>query len=163
MAGLAAGGPLCRRAGHAQSAVASLPRPPAASPPRRGRDGATAPMDGDELTEAQVVLRRPVNEQKPAGDYAATLVRDAGRPEMYFAFKDEGDARKFAAAVKAEAIGSHPGWASQRAFELDSARLAEIEASLPPPRTHVRQGQIDQSTLARRSRRGPWRPITRDD
>jgi hypothetical protein len=122
-----------------------------------------APMDGDELTEAQVVLRRLVNEQKPAGDYAVTLVRDVGRPEMYFAFKDEGDARKFAAAVKAEAIGSHPDWASQRAFELDSARLAEIEASLPPPRTHVRQGQIDQSTLARRSRRGPWRPITRDD
>jgi hypothetical protein len=29
-----------------------------------------APMDGDELTEAQVVLRRLVNEQKPAGDYA---------------------------------------------------------------------------------------------
>jgi hypothetical protein len=49
---------------------------------------------GDELTEAQVVLRRLVSEQKPAGDYAATLVRDAGRPEMYFAFKDEGDARK---------------------------------------------------------------------
>jgi hypothetical protein len=122
-----------------------------------------APIGGDELTEAQVVLRRLVSEQKPAGDYAATLVRDVGRPEMYFAFKDEGDARKFAAAAEAEAIGSHPDWASQRAFELDGARLAEIEASLPPPRTHVRQGQIDQSTLARRSRRGPWRPITRDD
>ena len=98
---------------------------------------------GDELPEAQVVLRHLANEQKPTGDYAATLVRDAGRPEVHFAFRDEGDARKFAAAVKAEAIGSHPGWASQRAFELDSARLAEIEASLPP-RTHSRQGQIDQ-------------------
>jgi len=110
-----------------------------------------------------VVLRHLVNEQKPAGDYAATLVRDAGRPEMHFAFKDEGDARKFAAAVKAEAIGSHLGWASQRAFELDSARLAEIEASLPPPRTHVRQGQSDQSPLAQRSQRVPWIRVRHDD
>ena len=110
-----------------------------------------------------MVLRHLVNEQKPAGDYAATLVRDAGRPEMHFAFKDEGDARKFAAAVKAEAIGSHLGWASQRAFELDSARLAEIEASLPPPRTHVRQGQSDQSPLAQRSQRGPWIRVRHDD
>jgi hypothetical protein len=82
---------------------------------------------------------------------------------MYFAFKDEGDARKFAAAVKAEAIGSHPGWASQRAFEVDSARLAEIKASLPPPRTRVKQGQSDQSSLAQRSRRGPWIRVRRDD
>ena len=87
------------------------------------------------MTEAKVVLRRLVNEQKPAGDYATTLVRDVGRPEIYFAFKDEGDAGKFAAAVKAEAVGSHPDWASQRASELESARLAEIEASLPPSRT----------------------------
>ena len=122
-----------------------------------------APIGGDELTEAQVVLRRLVNEQKPASDYAATLVRDAGRPEAHFAFRDEGDARKFAAAVKAEAIGSHPGWASQRAFELDGAKLAELEASLPAPRTRPRQGQIDQSALARRVRRGPWTPIRRDD
>ena len=42
-----------------------------------------APIGGDELTEAQVVLRRLVNEQKLAGDYAATLVRDAGRPYVF--------------------------------------------------------------------------------
>jgi hypothetical protein len=95
-----------------------------------------APIGGDELTEAQVVLRRLVNEQKPAGDYAATLVRDTGRPEMYFAF----DARKFAAAVKAEAIGSHAGWATQRAFEVDGARLRALEASLPLPKRDPRRG-----------------------
>jgi hypothetical protein len=121
------------------------------------------PIGGDELTAAQVVLRRLVNEQKPAGDYAATLVRDTGRPEVHFAFRDEGDARKFAAAVKAEAIGSHPGWASQRAFELDSARLAELKAALPPPRTRPRRGQMDQSPLPGRVRRGPWTPIRRDE
>jgi hypothetical protein len=76
--------------------------------------GAIAQPDApgaDELTEAQLALRHLANEQKPTGDYAATLVRDAGRPEVHFAFRDEGDARKFAAAVKAEAIGSHPGQA----------------------------------------------------
>jgi len=82
---------------------------------------------------------------------------------VYFAFKDEGEARKFAAAVKAEAIGNHPGWASQWAFELDSARLAELEASLPPPRTRPGRGQMDQSPFGRRVRRGSWTPIMRDD
>src|ERR1700730_11978449 len=164
MAGLAAGGPLCRRAGHAQSAVASLPRPPAASPPRRGRDGATAPMDGDELAEAQVVLRRLVNEQKPAGDYAATLVRDTGRPEVYLAFDDEGDARKFASAVKAKAPGSYPGWASQRAFQLDGAKLTALAASLPPPRIRPKKPPSDESPLPGRIRRRPWiSRITHDD
>jgi hypothetical protein len=122
-----------------------------------------APIGGDALAEAQVVLRRLVNEQKPAGDYAATLVRDTGRPEVYLAFDDEGDARKFASAVKAKATGSYPRWASQRAFQLDGAKLAELEASLPAPRTRPRQGQIDQSALARRVRRGPWTPIRRDN
>jgi hypothetical protein len=103
------------------------------------------PVGGDELTAVQAVLRRLVTKQEPAGDYAATLVRDTGRPEVHFAFRDEGDARKFAAAVEAEAIGSHPGWASQRAFALDSATLAELEASLPAPRTRPRQGQMEQS------------------
>ena len=122
-----------------------------------------APIGGDELTEAQVVLRRLVNEQKPAGDYAATLVRDTGRPEMYFAFKDEGDARKFAAAVKAEATGSHPEWASQRAFQVDGAKVREIEASLPLPKRDPRRGPRDGSCLGIRARRGPRAPNTRYD
>jgi hypothetical protein len=109
------------------------------------------------------VLKRLVSKQKPVGDYATTLVRDTGRPEVYFAFKDEADARKFAAVMKSKATSSYPGWASQRTFELDSARLAELEASLPPPRTRPRQGQMDQSPLARRVGRGPRTPITRDD
>jgi hypothetical protein len=124
---------------------------------------ATEPGGGEELRGVQSVLKRLVTNQKPAGDYAATMVRDGGRPEIYLAFEDEGDARKFAAAVKAEATVSYPGWASQRAFELDGAKLAELEASLPAPRTRPRQGHIDQSALVPRVRRGPWTPIRRDD
>jgi hypothetical protein len=44
------------------------------------------PIGEDELTAAKVVLRRLVTTHEPAGDYAATLVRDTGRPEVHFAF-----------------------------------------------------------------------------
>src|SRR5712691_7006478 len=95
------------------------------------------------------------------GDYAATVVREVGWPEVYLAFDDEADARKFAAAVEADVIGSHPGWASQRAFELDSAKLRELEASLPAPKSEKRRAPPDGSPFARRLRRGPWTPIKR--
>jgi hypothetical protein len=117
---------------------------------------------GPDLKAAQQLLQRFITEQKPSSDYATTVVREAGRPELYISFENEGDARKFAAAVEAKAIGTHPSWASQRAFELDSARLAELEASLPPPRTRPRREQTDES-LARRIKRGSWTPIRRED
>jgi hypothetical protein len=121
------------------------------------------PVGGDELTVAQSVLTRLASKHAPAGDYAATVVRDTGRREVYFAFDDETEARKFAAAVQAEASDSYSSWGSQRSFELDSARLGELEASLPPPRTRSRREQIDQSGLARRVSRGPRTPVRRDD
>ena len=93
-----------------------------------------AATDGDELAAAMYLLKRLVGQQKPVGDYAATVVRETGCPEAYLAFEDEGDARKFAAAVKAKASGSYPGWASQRAFQLDGVKLTALAASLPPPR-----------------------------
>ena len=124
---------------------------------------AEGPVAGDELKAFHSLLTRLVAKQEPVGDYAATLVRDAGRPEVHFAFEDQAAARQFAAAVMAEATVSYPGWASQRAFELDGAKLAELEASLPAPRTRPTQGQIDQSALVPRVRRGPWTPIRRDD
>ena len=124
---------------------------------------AEGPVAGDELKAFHSLLTRLVAKQEPVGDYAATVVRDAGRPEVHYAFEEQAAAQQFAAAVKAEATVSYPGWASQRAFELDGAKLAELEASLPAPRTRPRQGQIDQSALARRVRRGPWTPIRRDD
>jgi len=117
-------------------------------------------VGGDELTAAQSVLTRLASKHAPAGDYAATVVRDTGRREVYFAFDDETKARKFAAA---EASDRYSGWASQRAFELDSARLAELEASLPPQRTRPRREQIDHPALARHVSRGPRTPVRRDD
>jgi hypothetical protein len=122
------------------------------------------PVGGDELTAAQFILTRLTRKHAPACDYAATMVRDTGRREVYFAFDDETAASRFAATVQAEASDSYSGWASQRAFELDSARLADLEASLPPPRKRPRREQIDQSALlARHVSRGPRTPVRHDE
>ena len=116
-----------------QSAVASFPRAKAASSPGGGRifDG-NEPAGLADSTATLAVLRRLARKQKPAGDYAAAVMRDAGWPEVYFAFNEEADARKFAAAVEAEPIESLAGWASQRAFEIDATTIRALEALLPP-------------------------------
>src|SRR3981081_2491963 len=54
---------------------------------------------GPDLQTAQSALQRFVRRQKPSSDYATTVVREAGRPEIYLAFDDEDDARKVAAAM----------------------------------------------------------------
>ena len=108
---------------------------------------------GDELTAAQSVLLRLARKQKLAGDYASTMVRDAGRPEIYLAFEDEGDAREFAAVVKAKATAGYPGWASQRAFKLDGAKVTALEALLPASKTRPRQPLPEEGSMPRRGRR----------
>ena len=113
-------------------------------------------------TAALALLRRLARKQKPVGDYAAAVMRDAGWPEVYFAFNDETDAKKFAEAVQAELIGSYPGWASQRAFEIDGAKLKELEASLPPPIQPKRPPSYEVRLLGR-ARRGSRAPIRRYD
>jgi hypothetical protein len=119
--------------------------------------------DGDELAATLNLLKRLVRQQTLAGDYAATVARDAGRLEMYFAFDDEAEARKFAATLEAGPTGSYLGWASQRAFELDGAKLANLEASLPAPKDNPRQTKADGPRLSRRVRPGPRAPIKRYD
>ena len=115
----------------------------------------------NDSTAALAVLRRLARKQKPAGDYAATVVREAGWPEVYFAFADEADAQKFAASVQAESLGSYPGWASQRAFEMDSARIRDLDAALPPVRTQPKQPPSDKGRVPRSIPRGPRAPIKR--
>ena len=124
---------------------------------------AEGPAAGDELKEVQNLLSRLVRQQKPSGDYASTVVREAGRPEAWFAFDDETDARKFGDAVQAETTDTYPGWASQRAFELLGAKLAGLEASLPPPRDNPRQREADVPRPGRRMRGGPRTPTKRYD
>jgi hypothetical protein len=123
---------------------------------------AHGPAGLNDSTSALAVLRRIARKQNPAGDYAATVVREAGWPEVYFAFADEADAQKFAVSVQAEPIGSYPGWASQRAFEIDGAKLKGLEASLPPPMQPKRPPSYEVRLLGR-ARRGPRAPIRRYD
>ena len=124
---------------------------------------AEGPAAGDELKEVQNLLSRLMRQQKLGGDHAATVVRDTGRPEVYFAFDDEADAQKFGDAVEAETTDTYPGWASQRAFELLGAKLAGLEASLPAPRDQPRQREADVPRSGRRLRGGLRVPIRRYD
>jgi hypothetical protein len=121
------------------------------------------PPGGDELAAAQSVLLRLVKMHRPTKDYAATVVRDAGRPEAYFAFEDEADATKLAALLNAEVTGSYPGWASQRVFQLDGAMVTELAASLPPPKTRPRHLPEDGSSRRPTPRRRAWTSNTRPE
>jgi hypothetical protein len=113
------------------------------------------PVGGDELAAVRSLLNRLVGQQKPSGDYAATVLRETGRPEIHMAFVEEADARLFADALQAEPIESYSGWASHRVFDLPSTKLASIEASLPAPRDNPRQREADGPRLSRRLRGGP--------
>ena len=126
---------------------------------------ADGPPGGDELTAAQSVLLRLIRKQKPAGDYASTLARDAGWQEIYLAFEGDGDAKEFAAAMNAKATGSYPGWATQRAFQLDGAKVTALAASLPAPTTRPRQPLPEEGSMPRRGRRWvlPQTPRSRRD
>ena len=85
-----------------------------------------------DLKAAQTTLERFLKTLAPAGDYATTIVRDTGRPEVHLAFADERDARALADAVHAGLSHRNAGWASERAFRLDAASLRAITSRLPP-------------------------------
>jgi hypothetical protein len=107
-----------------------------------------------EMRAVQNVVLRLIGQQRPSGRYSATVVRDAGRPEMYFAFENEADAKGLAALVKAKATRLYPGWASQQAFRLDGPAVSAIEASLPPPKSREKPARGDELTVGYRIRRG---------
>ena len=121
------------------------------------------PPGGDELAAAQSVLTRLVKKYKLTGDYAATVVRDTGRPEAYFAFEDEADAAKLAAILKAKVTRRYPGWATQRVFRLGGAVVTSLAASLPPPKTRPRHLLEDGSSRRPTPRRRAWTPNTRPE
>jgi len=79
---------------------------------------ADRPVGDSDLKKVQTGLERLVGKLEPAGKYATTIVTDDGSSEVHFAFEHEGDARRLAAAVNAEATVAYPGWANQQAFLL---------------------------------------------
>jgi hypothetical protein len=96
---------------------------------------AAEPVGGSDLKIALTILQRLIKKLAPSGDYATSIVRDTGGPEVHLAFESELDARKLADAVQADATHRHAGWASERAFQLDAASLEAMTSGLPlPPR-----------------------------
>jgi hypothetical protein len=83
---------------------------------------------------AQIVLAHILRIQKPSSFYATTVVREAGHPQVHLAFEDKGDARRFAATVEAEPTTNRSGWATESTFQLDSATVLALAATLPAPK-----------------------------
>jgi len=96
---------------------------------------ADRPLADSDLKKVQTGLERLVGKLEPAGKYATTIVTDGGSSEVHFAFEHEGDARRLAAAVNAEATVAYPGWATQQAFLLRDVAVAAPLASFPLPTT----------------------------
>jgi len=96
---------------------------------------ADRPVGDSDLKKVQTGLERLVGKLEPAGKYATTIVTDGGSSEVHFAFEHEGDARRLAAAVNAEATVAYPGWATQQAFLLRDVAVAAPLASFPLPTT----------------------------
>jgi hypothetical protein len=111
---------------------------------------------------AQLVLERLVRQQQPIGDYATTVVRENGGPEVFLGFQEEGDARTLGEALQAAETGSLRGWMTRRIAQLDRAVIAAIVASLPAPR--VRPKETSEELNRRPRIRGSSRaPIVRLD
>lgn len=82
------------------------------------------------LKELHGLLSRLLTRLAPVGDYAVTIVRDVGPPEIHAAFAERGDADRLAATVNARSTGRSPEGASRRVFVLDEPAAAAIAASL---------------------------------
>ena len=119
-----------------------MSRVPWADFEERGPPGhlVAATVDGDhevgspDLKTVQLILRSLIRIQGPAGDYATTMVRDAGQPALHLAFDEADDARRVASVLQAEeGAGSGP-WATRWTARVDAATLDALAASLPPRR-----------------------------
>lgn len=97
---------------------------------------ATVPIEADQdigtrhLKNRHAQLSRLVSRLAPVGDYAVTIVRDIGPPEIHAVFAERRDADRLAATVKARPTGRYPEWGSRRLFVLDEPAGAAIAASL---------------------------------
>jgi hypothetical protein len=91
------------------------------------------PVGDSDQMRAQTGLEHLVRKLKPTGKYATKIVGDVGSSEVHLAFEHERDARRFAAAVNAEATMGHTGWTTQQAFLLNDLTAAARSASFSLP------------------------------
>jgi hypothetical protein len=105
---------------------------------------ATVPIETDQdigtrhVKDLHAKLSRLLTRLAPVGDYAVTIVRDSGPPEIHTAFSERSDADRLAATVKARPTGRYPEWGSRRLFVLDEPTGSAIAASL------ATDGELDE-------------------
>jgi hypothetical protein len=80
-------------------------------------------------TQARKLLRA-VEFGKPRGDYAVGVVRETGRPQLFCAFEDQADAQAFVDFVGARPTQDYSSWASQYVFDLNHAKLIQLDRSI---------------------------------
>jgi hypothetical protein len=84
-----------------------------------------------DLKTAKTLLERLVKTLAPSGDYATSIVREGGQPEVHLAFENEPDARKLADSMRGTMTDRYHGWASQRACALDARAIDALAGGLP--------------------------------
>jgi len=72
------------------------------------------------------------------GNFALTVSRAAGFPEILCGFEAQADADALVVLGKAQPTERYPGFATQRVFDLDTAMEAALGAGL------LSDGDIDQ-------------------
>ena len=87
-------------------------------------------VDGKSASQPASLVSRLLARSKVKGAYAVEVVTKDSVPEVQSVFAEEEDASHFAEAIGAEVIGRHAGWATQRAFRLDSELCEEISSAL---------------------------------
>ena len=97
-----------------------------------------------DLKTAKTILERLVKALAPVGEYATSIVRETGEPEVHLAFANELDARKLADLVRAAMTDRYHGWASQRAVGLDAAAVDALASGLPLARRRSPQASGHQ-------------------
>lgn len=98
------------------------------------------PPDGHEeigtprLRRLRDLLARSIGKQPLAGDYALTVVRQSGQPEIHCGFSQASDAERIAALVRARRRPDTEAPCEHYEFPLDEEVTSAIEAALQPER-----------------------------
>ena len=76
------------------------------------------------------LLRRVIGTLATGGDFALTVSRAAGFPEILCGFETKADADAFASLARAGSTDRYPGFATQRLFDLDATLEIALQAGL---------------------------------
>lgn len=90
------------------------------------------------LRKLRDLLLHVIGATANSGDFALTVSRAAGFPEILCGFAAKEDADAFASLARAGATDRYPGFATQRLFRLDAILEAALRAGV------LSDGEMDQ-------------------